>query len=414
MTSAPMLSVCMIVKNESENLADALACFTPFADEIVVVDTGSVDGTRDIAAKFTPHVHDFEWIDDFSAARNFAISKASGKYQIWLDADDRITPEHQGYINQLKSHFDGKKAFYLVLENHQSDAVTSSCLQLRCTPRIPELLFTGRIHEQLFPNAVKAGVEFVNTDIVIQHHGYMTPEMRRAKALRNLAMLERERDRGCEYSGVYFYLSITHASLGNTEEAKQCMLKSLDLLNKENVYNYLIPEGYIFLAKLSQETNDFESGIRYLIKAGSFVNGSPSHNYEIGILFQRMGRHDLAINCFQKAGSGNYSPELFPTQAPPDSKEILLHMAYSHFCRNDSRNALKLIQESTNTTGDSVRSWEWMGRKALAFENLPLAQLAFETAQRFGDMEPRSWAHLASIYRMRGFSEKAGACLKHV
>ncbi len=414
MASPPAISVCMIVKNESENLADALACFTSFADEIVVVDTGSVDGTRDIAARFTSHVYDFEWIDDFSAARNFAMSKATGKYQIWLDADDRITPEHQGYINQLKSQCDGKKAFYFVLENHQSDTVTSSCLQLRCTPLIPELRFTGRIHEQLFPNAVKAGVEFVTTDIVVQHHGYTTPEMRRAKARRNLLMLERERDRGGEYSGVYFYLSITHASLGSMEEAKACMLKALELMNRENLYNYLVPEGYIFLAKLSQETNDFENGVRYLIKAKSFVNGSPSHSYQIGILFQRMGRHDHAINCFREAGSGNYTAELFPTQSPPDPKEILLHTAYSHFCKNDNKSALRLIQESVTAGGDSAGSWEWMGRKALAFENIALAQTAFETAQRFGDMEPRSWAHLASIYRMRGFHEKAEACLRHM
>ncbi|MEN6438427.1 MAG: glycosyltransferase [Syntrophobacter sp.] len=414
MASPPIISVCMIVKNESENMADALACFTSFADEIVVVDTGSVDGTRDIAAKFTPHVYDFEWIDDFSAARNFAMSKATGKYQIWLDADDRITPENQGYINQLKSQCDGRKAFYFVLENHQADTVTSSCLQLRCTPLIPELCFTGRIHEQLFPNAVKAGVEFVTTDIVIQHHGYMTPEMRKAKARRNLAMLERERDKGGEYSGVYFYLSITHASLGDLAEAKSCMLKALDLLNREDLYNYLIPEGYIFLAKLSQETNDVENGIRYLVKAKSFVNGSPSHNYQIGILFQRMGRHDQAINCFREAGSGNYTPELFPTQSPPDTKEVLLHMAYSHFCRNDNRTALKLIQESVMAGGSPAGSWEWMGRKALAFENLSLAQTAFETAQRFGEMEPRSWAHLASIYKMRGFREKAEECLRHM
>ena len=75
------LSVSMIVKNESENLAEALASFAPFADEIIVVDTGSSDNTKEIAAQFTSKVYDFDWIDDFSAARNFAMSKAAKSYQ---------------------------------------------------------------------------------------------------------------------------------------------------------------------------------------------------------------------------------------------------------------------------------------------------------------------------------------------
>ena len=124
----------MIVKNESANIADALACFVPFADEIIVVDTGSSDNTKEIAARFTSKIYDFEWTDDFAAARNFAMSKAVKSYQLWVDADDRITPENQGHIESLKSHFDGKKAFYFILENHRTDAPPTSCRQLRCTP----------------------------------------------------------------------------------------------------------------------------------------------------------------------------------------------------------------------------------------------------------------------------------------
>ncbi len=124
----------MIVKDESANIADALSSFTPFADEIIVVDTGSSDDTKEIAARFTDRIYDFKWIDDFSAARNFAMSRAAKSYQLWFDADDRISPENQGHIVSLKSHFDGRKAFYFVLENHQTDAPVSCCKQLRCIP----------------------------------------------------------------------------------------------------------------------------------------------------------------------------------------------------------------------------------------------------------------------------------------
>ena len=71
------VSLCMIVKNESEVLARVLDVAQKFADEIVVVDTGSTDRTKEIAKKYTEQIYDFQWIDDFSAARNFSFSKAT-------------------------------------------------------------------------------------------------------------------------------------------------------------------------------------------------------------------------------------------------------------------------------------------------------------------------------------------------
>ena len=84
------ISVCMIVLNEEKTLERVLTCVQKFADEIVVVDTGSNDKSKEIAKKFTDKVYDFEWVDDFSKARNFAFSKATMPYLMWIDADDFI------------------------------------------------------------------------------------------------------------------------------------------------------------------------------------------------------------------------------------------------------------------------------------------------------------------------------------
>lgn len=92
----------MIVKNEEAVLARCLDCVKNVADEIVVVDTGSTDRTKEIAARYTDKVCDFEWCDDFSAARNFSFSFATGDYIMWLDADDVIEPEDQERIKLLK------------------------------------------------------------------------------------------------------------------------------------------------------------------------------------------------------------------------------------------------------------------------------------------------------------------------
>lgn len=96
------ISVCMIVKNEEKNLADCLDCLKAIADEIIIVDTGSTDATKSIASKYTDKVYDFEWINDFAAARNFAFSKATQDYIYSADADERLDEENQKKFLLLK------------------------------------------------------------------------------------------------------------------------------------------------------------------------------------------------------------------------------------------------------------------------------------------------------------------------
>lgn len=96
------ISVCIIVKNEEKNLADCLDCLQSVADEIVIVDTGSADKTKEIAAQYTDKIYDFTWVNDFSAARNFAFSKATMDYIYSADADERLDKENQAKFLQLK------------------------------------------------------------------------------------------------------------------------------------------------------------------------------------------------------------------------------------------------------------------------------------------------------------------------
>ena len=95
-------SLCMIVKNESAILRDCLDSLKDIMDEIIIVDTGSTDDTRKIAAEYTPYLYDYAWNDDFAAARNFAFSKATGDYIYSADADEVLDRENQDKFKALK------------------------------------------------------------------------------------------------------------------------------------------------------------------------------------------------------------------------------------------------------------------------------------------------------------------------
>jgi len=90
----PFISLCMIVKNEEKVIERCLSSVAHLVDEVVIVDTGSIDNTKEIITRYTSNIYDFEWINDFSAARNFAASKATGEWILVLDADEYIDEEN--------------------------------------------------------------------------------------------------------------------------------------------------------------------------------------------------------------------------------------------------------------------------------------------------------------------------------
>ena len=96
------ISLCMIVKNEEKVLARCLDSVADLVDEIIIVDTGSSDATKEIASRYTDQVYDFAWQDDFAAARNFSFSKATKDYIYVPDADEVLDEENREAFRQLK------------------------------------------------------------------------------------------------------------------------------------------------------------------------------------------------------------------------------------------------------------------------------------------------------------------------
>ncbi len=160
------LSVCLIVKDEEEVLERCLNCVSQFADEIVVIDTGSKDKTVEIAKRFTNCVHSFQWENDFSKARNFSFSKATKDYVMWLDADDIITHDNIEKIKKLKQTSEPKDVYMLKYEIAFDEAnnPTFTYFRERILRRSMNFKWEGFVHEVITPRG-----KIDHVDIAIQH-----------------------------------------------------------------------------------------------------------------------------------------------------------------------------------------------------------------------------------------------------
>lgn len=146
------ISLCMIVKNEEEVIGRCLDSVRGLVDEINIVDTGSDDRTKEIVKKYTNRIFDFQWIDDFSAARNFSFQQATMDYVLWLDADDVLTAEDQEKFKLLKQSLqpaiDAVSMNYHLSFDHEGN-VTSLLRRYRLAKRVHEFKWIGAVHEYL-------------------------------------------------------------------------------------------------------------------------------------------------------------------------------------------------------------------------------------------------------------------------
>lgn len=163
------LSLCMIVRNEERNLAQCLDSVREVMDEIIILDTGSTDATKEIALRYTPHVHDYIWQDDFAEARNAAMSLATKPFIMWLDADDVIDPPELEKLVELKvALHDGVDAVMMPYHYAFSDSGDPLLVfeRERIVRRAAGFSFSGMVHE-----AMAVSGHIIHADIAIRHTG---------------------------------------------------------------------------------------------------------------------------------------------------------------------------------------------------------------------------------------------------
>lgn len=223
MAEALKISACYIVKNEAENLAKSIKSLKNQVNEIVVVDTGSTDNTIAVARKLGANVYSFPWQDDFSKARNFALSKAKGDWLILLDADEYFTAKTAGNIRQVirqAKQIDGILVQLVNFDVNKAE-VQNYFNALRIVRKQAGLHYEGMIHEELKlsgDNSMKLAQVPANM-LEIYHTGYAT-SVSKQKIKRNLQMLQQAVANGQSEESLARYFCDCYFGLDDMEKCE--------------------------------------------------------------------------------------------------------------------------------------------------------------------------------------------------
>lgn len=343
------ISVCIIAKNEDNYIEECLHRLSFFDWEIVVVDTGSTDRTVEIARKYTPNIYHFEWINDFSAARNFSISKATNDYILVVDCDEYLESDSDTYgiLSKLPEQIQPDQIGIIDRFSITADSSEERSMVHEPIARFfhkKHVHYQGSIHEQL-ESIHNKPLHFIPVSLSFNHVGYSTMDIKKAKADRNISMLEIELARDNNNPYILFQLGQSYFGINDYEAALSYFEKALELdVNEQEDYVQTMVESYgycllylkqysqaldlegiysifskhadfVFLMGLIYMNNAlFDRAIEEFLKATTIssysVDGVNSYKafYNVGVIYECMGDKQRAIHYYEQCGE--YAPAL--------------------------------------------------------------------------------------------------------
>jgi glycosyltransferase involved in cell wall biosynthesis len=273
-----LISLSMIVKNEEDNIEECLGSVIDVVDEIIIVDTGSIDRTKEIAEKYGAKLFDFDWIDDFAAARNESLKHCTGEWILYLDADERLDESSRGNLRALlESANEGIGGFICTLESLHVQLDGNKEKHRGGYPRIfrnygyPRIHFKGRVHEQITPSIFELGKSIPFSDIIIQHMGYnQSREVMEGKIKRNYRMLIRHVQEEPLNGYAWYQLGQTLAQMQLVKEAEETIRFAIEAGNlSDSVY----ASATATLSQLTGNKKNFKEALYWAEKSLGKASG---------------------------------------------------------------------------------------------------------------------------------------------
>jgi glycosyltransferase involved in cell wall biosynthesis len=295
----------MIVRDEEANLSGCLEGIAGLFDEIIVVDTGSTDATKQVARRFGAKVFDFPWIDDFAAARNESRRYATGQWIFWLDADDRVDSINRArlakVIESLPEVSDQRNPVFGVYCNCSMPDFSDAGVFVthgRLFPNRPDLQWTGRIHERLVPTPGGSIIELIQTDVTIHHEGYADQVHRARKIQRNARLIEHEYLLDPDDPMTLFYLARQRLWAGRYDDCYRLARRSIE--NDPRNVLPTTPQCFVMAADCRFKTRRIEEAVAVTEEG---LKRCPDHMgivHQRGCFLRELRRLDEATACLER------------------------------------------------------------------------------------------------------------------
>jgi len=303
------LSLVMIARNEESVIGQCLDSIKDVVDEMIIIDTGSTDKTREIALKYGAKVVDFVWCDDFSAARNESIKHATSDFLLMLDADETITGESLANLRKIVDRNDKTKVYNVSIENLSDGGDTVKHFNFRLFPNLPQIKFVNPIHEALTfdgSNCTTASAD----GVVITHYGYLQKHKTRKKTNeRNLRILLKAlEDPAVRRDHFHYYVAQQYLLEGDYVKSEEHYKKALKLLNDNQCIETAIftPLVYVGLARIYALTKNIQG----MDDLSLISTCTPDLYIELGLFYAEQKKYPKSLDMYEKSISMRYSKQL--------------------------------------------------------------------------------------------------------
>lgn len=297
-------SICMIIKNEEKYLARCLEAIKDYVDEIIIVDTGSTDSSKDIAKQYTHKVYDFKWCNDFSSARNFSISKATNDWILVLDADEIILEFDKDNVYRFIEKYKKEKTVgrIKVINLFEEDGeIKKNITYISRLFNKNIFCYEGIIHEQIIAKNKKHH-QVKSIGINVEHFGYLDENMRsKNKFERNISLLKSEINKNPKDPYYHYQLGKTYYKVKRYKEALENFKEAISICDNfrcEYAEDLITSYGYALL-KCEKYSEAME-----LVNYQQYYSQSSDYNFIIGLICMNNGRFQEAINEFKKCIGG--------------------------------------------------------------------------------------------------------------
>jgi glycosyltransferase involved in cell wall biosynthesis len=292
----------MIVRNEERNLPACLGSVAGVFDEVIVLDTGSTDRTREIAREHGARVFDFVWVDDFGAARNAALARATGDFAFWLDADDVIEPPERLKLERLLASLQPNQETGFVVRcscdpDENGGGGQTVVDHVRLFPVREDVRWTYRIHEQILPALRAAGVPVRWTDILIRHTGYSDSKARARKLDRDEQILRAALAEEPDEPFVLFNLG----SIANERQDWRASLKFFqESLAHSRPDDSITRKSHAMIARAYQGLGDLESSLKACDRGLAFDPDDAELLFRKAVTLRQSQQLEAAEACWRR------------------------------------------------------------------------------------------------------------------